>query len=64
MKATANFGRRRLAPLIGHFLRRHPGVRITLHLGDSVMNLLRHNLDLALSSSPWGADRCVDFEGA
>ena len=50
--ATNDFGRLRLLPLLDRFQAQHPAVRIELHLGDGVVDLIEQNLDLALRNGP------------
>jgi DNA-binding transcriptional LysR family regulator len=52
MTSTEDFGRRELVPLIDKFMAIHPGVVIALHLHDGVVDLVEHNLDLALRNGP------------
>lgn len=44
----AAFGRLHIAPLVPGFLRRHPGLRLSLHLTDHVVDLIEEGYDLAL----------------
>ncbi|MCW0921643.1 LysR family transcriptional regulator [Pseudomonas sp. RG1] len=46
--APVSYGRLCIAPLIGIFLQRHPGVRIDLRLSDHNEDLLKENIDLAI----------------
>jgi DNA-binding transcriptional LysR family regulator len=46
--APVGYGRLCIAPLIGTFLQRHPGVRIDLRLSDHNEDLLMENIDLAI----------------
>lgn len=50
--ATNDFGRVRLRPLLDAFQARHPGVRVTLLLNDSAVNLIEERIDLAIRSGP------------
>ena len=52
MTATSDFGRVRLLPLVDRFMEMHPGIQVTLHLGDGVIDMIEHNLDLALRNGP------------
>lgn len=52
MTATSDFGRVRLLPLVDRFMEIHPGIQVTLHLGDGVIDMIEHNLDLALRNGP------------
>lgn len=46
--APAAFGRKHVAPLIPAFLRDYPGVRLSLHLSDGVVELIDEGFDLAI----------------
>lgn len=46
VSATLGFGRRRVAPLLSHFVRLHPEVEVQLHLSDRPVNLVEQGLDL------------------
>ncbi|HZZ33572.1 MAG TPA: LysR family transcriptional regulator [Phenylobacterium sp.] len=46
--APLEIGRRRIAPLVGDFIRKHPGVTVELVLSDSRANIVGDELDLAL----------------
>ena len=50
--ATQHFGREELVPLIDKFMTRHPGVQVSLLLSDGVIDLVEHDLDLALRNGP------------
>lgn len=50
--ATNDYGRLGLAPALDRFMAMHPGVQLTLHLSDGVIDLVEHNLDLALRNGP------------
>lgn len=52
MTATNDFGRQQLVPLIDRFMAVHPAIRVSLHLGDGVVDLIENNPDLALRSGP------------
>jgi DNA-binding transcriptional LysR family regulator len=52
MTATSDFGRVKLLPLVDRFMAMHPGIQVTLHLGDGVIDMIEHNLDLALRNGP------------
>jgi len=52
LTATRDFGRLQLVPIIDRFMQLHPEVQITLLLGDGVVDLIEHNLDLALRNGP------------
>ncbi|MDR9751498.1 LysR family transcriptional regulator [Pseudomonas sp. SZMC_28357] len=52
MTATSDFGRRQLVPLVDQFMALHPQIQVTLHLGDGVVDLIEHNLDLAVRNGP------------
>lgn len=49
---TNDFGRSQLRPLLDVFQARHPGLRMTLLLNDSTVDLIGENVDLALRSGP------------
>jgi len=46
--APSVFGRREVAPLVGDFLARHPGVVGELDLADRVVNLVEEGVDVAV----------------
>jgi DNA-binding transcriptional LysR family regulator len=46
--APLEFGRRRIAPLIGAFCRRHPEVTVELVLDDAPADVIGNTLDVAL----------------
>ena len=50
--ATRDFGRNVLVPLLDRFMALHPAVHITVLLDDGVVDLIDHNLDLALRNGP------------
>lgn len=50
--ATSDFGRLQLAPVIDRFMQVHPGIQVVLHLGDGVIDMIEHNIDLALRNGP------------
>jgi DNA-binding transcriptional LysR family regulator len=50
--ATQHFGREELVPLIDKFMARHTGVQVSLLLSDGVIDLVEHDLDLALRNGP------------
>ncbi|QEI06145.1 LysR family transcriptional regulator [Pigmentiphaga aceris] len=50
--ATNDFGRTHLRPLLDAFQTRHPGIHITLLLGDNALDLIEHHIDLAIRSGP------------
>lgn len=50
--ATNDFGRTQLRPLLDAFQALHPGLRLTLLLSDSTVDLIHQNIDLALRSGP------------
>ncbi|VVN02419.1 HTH-type transcriptional regulator DmlR [Pseudomonas fluorescens] len=52
MTATSDFGRVQLVPALDRFMQLHPDIQVTLHLGDGVIDLIEHNLDLALRNGP------------
>ena len=46
--APAGFGRRHVAPLVPHFLQRHPEVSISLNLSDRVVDIVNEGVDCAV----------------
>ena len=46
--ASASFGRQYIAALLPGFLARHPGLRVSLHLDDRVVDLVGAGFDLAI----------------
>ncbi|MDY0974683.1 LysR family transcriptional regulator [Massilia sp. CFBP9012] len=50
--ATNDFGRKQLRPLLDAFQALHPGLRLTLLLSDSTVDLIHENIDLTLRSGP------------
>jgi DNA-binding transcriptional LysR family regulator len=52
MTSTVDFGRSKVVPAIDRFMEIHPGISIDLHLSDTVMDLVEHNIDLAIRNGP------------
>jgi DNA-binding transcriptional LysR family regulator len=52
VSAPAGFGRRHVAPHGPAFAGRHPGVRLRFNLTDSVVDLVRERIDLAIRIGP------------
>lgn len=50
--ATNDFGRSQLRPLLDTFQDLHPGISLTLLLGDNTVDMLQEHVDLALRSGP------------
>ncbi|QPF75279.1 LysR family transcriptional regulator [Roseateles sp. DAIF2] len=48
VSASSDLTRRVLLPLLDEFLELHPGVELQLHVGDSLLDLVRDQVDLAL----------------
>lgn len=48
VSAPAAFGRRHVAPHASGFLRRHPDVRVSFHLTDRVVDLVREGYDVGI----------------
>ena len=46
--APAAFGRKHVAPRIPEFLRRHPRLRLSLHLSDAVSDIIDEGFDVAI----------------
>ncbi|WP_066741367.1 LysR family transcriptional regulator [Cupriavidus sp. D384] len=45
---SASFGRQYVSPLLTEFLRRYPGVNVSVHLTDHVLDLVSSGFDLAI----------------
>ncbi|MGO4570027.1 LysR family transcriptional regulator [Rhizobium sp. 2YAF20] len=52
MTSTVDFGRTKIVPLIDQFMELHSGISIDLHLSDAVIDLVEHNIDLAVRNGP------------
>ena len=52
LTASNDFGRSQLSPLLNAFHARHPGLRMSLLLSDSTLDLIAGGIDLALRSGP------------
>ncbi|TBV08514.1 LysR family transcriptional regulator [Phytopseudomonas dryadis] len=48
ISAPFGFGRRQLIPLIATFRKQYPELRIQLNLGDALVDLLEHEVDIAI----------------
>ncbi|BFM17914.1 LysR family transcriptional regulator [Maricurvus nonylphenolicus] len=46
--APASFGRLHLVPALGQFLQQYPGLRVDLHLSDSVIDMVEGGFDIAI----------------
>ncbi len=46
------FGRRHVAPIIGNFLDAHPSMRVELTLSDRNLDLIEHEIDVAVRIGP------------
>lgn len=57
--AHVEIGRRRIAPLIGEFAARHPGITAELVLNDGRLDVLEDEMDVALHSVPPSAGNIV-----
>ena len=57
--AHVETGRRRIAPLIGEFTARHPGITAELILTDSRLELLENEIDVGLQVDPPGDTNIV-----
>lgn len=44
----AAFGRLHIAPLVPEFLRRYPGLRLSLHLSDGIVDIIEDGYDVAV----------------
>ena len=52
VSAPAGFGRRHVAPHAAPFAARHPGLNLSFNLTDSVVDLIRERVDLAVRIGP------------
>ncbi|MCC4607377.1 LysR family transcriptional regulator [Xanthomonas campestris pv. zinniae] len=52
MTLSATFGRQFVSPLLTEFQARHPRLRISAHLSDDVVDLVRQGFDLAIRIGP------------
>ncbi|WP_245513051.1 substrate binding domain-containing protein [Rhizobium sp. BK376] len=52
MTSTVDFGRSKVVPAIDRFMELHSGISIDLHISDTVMDLVEHNIDLAIRNGP------------
>ncbi len=48
MTMSASFGRQYVSPRLPAFLARHPKLRLSIHLSDNVVDLVREGFDLAI----------------
>ena len=48
LTTSASFGRQYVSPLLTGFLRRHPGVNVSVNLDDHVLDLVSSGFDLAI----------------
>jgi DNA-binding transcriptional LysR family regulator len=48
LAAPSDLGRELLSPMLDGFLQRHPGLRLALHLSDSMHDLRRERVDVAV----------------
>ncbi len=48
LTSPAGFGRRHVAPLVPHFLARHPDVSVSLNLSDRVVDIIHEGYDCAV----------------
>lgn len=46
--ARVSLGSLHLAPILPHFLRQHPEIRVELHLSDRAVDLVEENIDVAI----------------
>ncbi len=60
--APVALGRQRIGPLVNHFLRLHPEVRVELDLNDRLVNLTQEGFDLAIRHSHSAPDTHVAWE--
>jgi DNA-binding transcriptional LysR family regulator len=52
MTSTVDFGRSKIVPAIDRFMELHPGISIDLQISDTIMDLVEHNIDLAIRNGP------------
>jgi DNA-binding transcriptional LysR family regulator len=52
MTSTVDFGRSKIVPAIDRFMELHPAISIDLHISDAVIDLVEHNIDLAIRNGP------------
>lgn len=52
LTASNDFGRSQLSPLLDAYQARHPGLRMSLLLSDSTLDLIAGGIDLAIRSGP------------
>ncbi|RZT39548.1 LysR family transcriptional regulator [Cupriavidus agavae] len=48
LTTSASFGRLYVSPLLPEFLRTHPGLSVSIHLNDNVLDLVSSGFDLAI----------------
>lgn len=59
VSAPSDLTRRVLLPVLDDFLERHPGVELQLHAGDSLLDVVRDEVDLALRYGELADSRLV-----
>ncbi|MFA4303369.1 LysR family transcriptional regulator, partial [Xanthomonas perforans] len=52
MTMSASFGRQYVSPLLPEFQARHPRLRISAHLSDDLVDLVKQGFDLAIRIRP------------
>ncbi|RUM18050.1 LysR family transcriptional regulator [Rhizobium vallis] len=52
MTSTVDFGRSKIVPAIDRFMELHAGISIDLHISDALVDLVEHNIDLAIRNGP------------
>jgi len=59
LTSAITFGTRHVAPIIGAFMARHPGVRFDVQLSDRIVDVVEEGFDLAIRVGGTGADNLV-----
>jgi len=59
LTTAVTFGTRHVAPIIGAFMARHPGVRFDVQLSDRVVDVVEEGFDLAIRVGTTGAENLV-----
>lgn len=59
LTTAVTFGTRHVAPIIGDFMDRHPGVRFDVHLSDRMVDVVEEGFDLAIRVGGTGSENLV-----
>lgn len=59
LTTAVTFGTRHVAPIIGAFMARHPGVRFDVQLSDRIVDVVEEGFDLAIRVGGTGAENLV-----